>query len=128
MLFPKLPKRPKRKPDPPTLRGQPVKMRELRHYVIVDRDRVCVAYAAPRAVLDGHECRDAWGMPHAPHDLGKLELAHVPESTEANALGRKAPDDELHTVAECHGANVNVTRELRIWERHWLSTHEPPKG
>jgi len=95
-------------------------MRELRHYVIVDRDRVCVAYMAPMP----HECRDTWGTPHEPTDLGRLELAHVPAEGE-NAYGRKAPDDELHTVAECHNANVNVSRELRIFERSWLARREP---
>lgn len=110
-------KAPKR--EQPTLHGRPVAMGELRHYVIFDRDRGCVA-----SELRWHECRDRFGRPHDPHDLRKLELAHVPARGE-NALGKRAPDDELHGVAECHAANANVSAALREFERRWIELHEP---
>ncbi len=119
-MFPKLLHRSKKKRSGPTLRGFPVTMATLRHYVIFDRDRVCVAWIADPM----HECRDAWGYPHGPKELALLEFAHVPEQGQ-NAYGRKAPDDEQHGVAECHDANANVTRELREFERGWIARHEP---
>lgn len=94
-------------------------MQELRSYIF-ERDQICVAWRADPA----HECRDRWGYPHAPTETYLLTLAHVPAANE-NALGKKAPDDERHAVAECYNANAGVTRELRAYERAYLARVEP---
>lgn len=121
LLFPKLLHR-KRKREGPTLHGKPCTMAELRHYVIFDRDRACVAWM----LGSGHECRDSFGTPHSPTELHLLQFAHVPEQG-MNALGKRAPDDELHGVAECAAANAfpGPTAEQRAFERRWISQHEP---
>lgn len=116
-MFPKLLHKSKRR-DGPKLHGEPVTMRELRDYVF-GRDRVCVAWMAD----ERHECRDPWGNPHGPLELAWCQLAHVPDSV-WNVFGRKAPDDELHTVTECAGANAAPSRELRKFEREWIARHE----
>lgn len=70
----------------------------IRAFVIF-RDGVCIA-----ALLDrSHQCRDAWGEPHDPRDLSKLTLEHVKDEP---MMGRRAPSDEAHMVAMCHGGNA----------------------
>lgn len=110
----------------PTLHGKPVSITELRSYVF-GRDSVCVAYAAS-VLAQGepeHECRGKWGAKHDPFMVSLMTLAHVPDEG-ANALGKRAPDDELHTVTECYGANVHrgPDRMLRSFERLWITQHE----
>lgn len=56
------------------------------------------------AKLDyGHECRDAFGHPHDPRDVGKLTLDHVKDHA---MMGKRAPSDAKHLVAVCFAANV----------------------
>lgn len=76
-------------------------MADLRRYVF-NRDGGCIMRHRP-----GHACR------------GPLELAHVPERGH-NAFGKKAPDDEHHTVCECRGINGAPTRADREYERTYL--------
>lgn len=121
LLFPKLLHRKRKEYDGPTLRGQPITMAGLRAYVF-ERDRACVAWQFDAM----HECRDSFSTPHAPFELRFLQLAHVPEQGQ-NAYGKRAPDDELHTVAECARANAfpGPSRALREFERQWIAAHEP---
>jgi len=64
---------------------------------VLRRDHVCVL----SLVDHGHQCRDKWGEPHDPNDIGKLTLEHV--RTDPGGMRR---DDELHCVAMCHEGNV----------------------
>lgn len=72
---------------------------ELRRQVL-ERDKGCVA-----ALLGfRHECRDQYGVPHAPTDLERLSMEHVHEGY--GLMGRRAPDDLEHLVALCHRLNL----------------------
>lgn len=57
---------------------------------------------------------------------GYPTLAHVPERGK-NALGKKAPDDEAHLVAECAYHNVDHPegRDLREKQRQYLARWWP---
>lgn len=104
--FRKLPNRAQAKADPVT-----PALREA----VLRRDGRCVA-----AILDrGHECRDAYGMPHDSRALGKLSLEHVKDQLR---MGVRAPSDEAHLVALCYGANVGVpSKVLRAQLREYLA-------
>ncbi len=101
----------------------------LREYVFA-RDGICVAAAAAREGVRPHECRDRWSSAHEPEDLDRMTLAHVPAAGE-NAVGKRADDDERHTVTECYAANVltgkdqGPSADLRAFERRWLALREP---
>jgi hypothetical protein len=93
-------------------------MAELRAYVF-GRDRGCIFRHR-----GDHECRGANGLPHAPDARLLLQLGHVPEAGR-NALQKKAPDDELHTVTIC--ASVNIPGESkadREYERSYIAAAE----
>lgn len=78
---------------------------ELRSAVL-DRDRQCVL-----ATLDrGHQCRDAWGTPHAPTDRDRLTMEHVKSELR---FGRRAPSDMAHLVALCAAANIGVPSKVQ---------------
>jgi hypothetical protein len=63
------------------------------------RDGQCVL-----ARLDPmHHCRDQWGEPHSPYDLGRCTLEHV--KTELR-MGKRAPSDPAHLVTLCGYANI----------------------
>jgi hypothetical protein len=73
--------------------------------IVIQRDRYCVA-----AALDLlHECRDAWGQPHAPYDMEKLTLEHV-----RDRRGRRFDLPE-HCVAMCSKGNVT---------EHWTNANK----
>ena len=82
------------------------------------RDRGCVL-----ARIDpDHGCRDAWGMPHAPTDLGRLTVDHV--KTELR-MGKRAPSDLAHTLLLCAAANVGVpSKSERVAMRAYLASVE----
>ena len=62
------------------------------------RDGQCLLF-----VIDAsHVCRDQWGEPHAPDDMGKLTIEHV--RTDPGGMRRS---DQWHLVAMCHHGNVN---------------------
>ena len=78
------------------------------------RDRVCFLYR-----LDsGHQCRNAYGNPHAPGDLAQMTVDHVKD---ALMFGRRAPSDRRHLVTMCYAGNVAVpSKAIRQAEREYL--------
>lgn len=76
---------------------------------ILHRDRGCVLFK-----LDpDHQCRDVWGTPHSPHDLGRLTLDHVQDGY--GRMGRRAPSDAGHLVTLCAGSHLGG----------WATAHRP---
>ncbi len=67
------------------------------HAAVMRRDKVCIL-----ALLDKTHgvCRDRWGEPHNPTDMGKLTLEHVRDEP-----GGRRRSDEGHMVAMCGWAN-----------------------
>ena len=102
-----------RKPMRRTVRKADPVTSEVRAFVLA-RDRMCIA-----AKLEpGHVCRDMFGYPHAPTDLGRMTLEHVKDQLRA---GRRAPSDPVHLLTLCYGTNVNVpSKELRAGFRAYL--------
>jgi len=61
----------------------------------------CVA-----AFLDPeHGCRNAWGYPHLPDDLGQLTLDHIQSG--GGRMSKRAPSDPDHLVSLCYHAHLN---------------------
>lgn len=86
---------------------------------VLRRDRVCIAFRADPS----HVCRDTWGVPHRPDDVGKLTLDHVKQDL---MMGRRAPSDAAHMVAACCAINVGVpSKGLRAIERAYLAELYP---
>jgi hypothetical protein len=68
------------------------------HAAVIMRDRACVLSFLER----GHECRDIFGDPHRPDDVGRLTLEHVKSELR---MGRRAESDLAHLVLLCGAAN-----------------------
>jgi hypothetical protein len=82
---------------------------------VLRRDRECIA--ARLGFL--HECRDAFGTPHAPNATGSLTVEHVKDGL---AMGQRAPSDPAHMVALCYSRNVAVpSKAMRVAFREYLS-------
>jgi hypothetical protein len=89
------------------------------HAAVLFRDRGCIL-----AKMDPeHACRDQWGNPHAPTDLGALTLEHVKDDLR---MGKRAPSDPAHMVALCWAANLRPpTKEQRAGFRAYLREVAP---
>lgn len=127
-MFPKLLHKPKRSPRRPTLHGEPVSWTIL-HAYIISRDRVCLAFLFSIRAGVEHACKSRYGLTHDPYNRGALSLEHVPDPGRKGLGMRReiaAPDNELHLVAMCHGANIAGPSEaLRDFCRTWIAEHEP---
>ena len=89
------------------------------HDYILRRDKFCFGFRLYGAL---HVCRDFLGK-HAPDDFERLTLGHTKT---ALAMGKRAPSDAKHLVAECWGFNVKPpNREERQAERAYLEMCEP---
>lgn len=82
---------------------------------VIVRDRVCFLTR-----LGPHECRDRWGMPHAPDDYAKMTCDHV--SRWPGGMKGKRPEHKREwLVLMCWGANVGVpSKAIRNAERSYL--------
>lgn len=86
----------------------------LRHQVFA-RDKVCIL----RKMDPRHQCKDAWGFPHAAGDVSRLTLDHV--HLDGGHMGQRAPSDLRHLVAMCAYSNIQgPSREEREFERQYL--------
>lgn len=85
------------------------------HALVLLRDRMCFLFRMD----SDHICRDKWGNPHSPYELGAMTVDHVKD---APRMGLRAPSDAAHLVAMCHAGNVGApSREVRQAEREYLA-------
>ena len=80
----------------------------------MERDKQCVL----SVLEEGHECRDRWGVSHAPDVIDALTLEHVKPNL---AMGIKKLDDIRWCVALCGAANNRPpTKAQRAMFRDYL--------
>lgn len=116
----------KRSPIRRNPRPEGERVTQQMHAEVRLRDRECVAAKAVRAgVIESHQCRDMWGMPHASQAIALLSVDHVHDVA---MMGKRAPSDLRHLAALCYGMNVGgVPAEVRRFEREYLASLPEPE-
>lgn len=98
----------------PWFRAEEDKVTAAVRDAVFARDMACVLWVADHA----HQCRDRFGVPHAPFDMKRMTAEHVKDSI---GMGKRAPSDMAHLVAMCAAGNVGVPSKVqREWIRDYL--------
>lgn len=101
----------------PLRHRRPESVPTIERAAVYVRDRVCFLYR----LNPEHVCRDQWGNPHAPDDLGRMTVDHVSEFA-GGMKGKRSVSDRGHMVQLCWAGNVAVpSKVVRQAQRAYLA-------